>query len=192
VASTAHKIPVLIGGTALVGIAGAVQLLLPVLMGELVANRQRPLLVGSVWTSSIPFSMFGPIIARLLVVHTSAGWRWCYYLNIIITGLVVVLLTIFYHPPTLKMLHSRQKRRALDYLDTGGIALFSVGLALFILGLSWGGQQYAWNSGEVIGTIVAGGILLIVFTVYGESYDYLIGMYQCLYKQSSTCLLRTL
>lgn len=168
IAATATRIEVVIGGTALVAIAGAMQLLQPILLGELVPNKYRSYIVGAVWTTSLPFSAFGLVIARNFVLHTSAGWRWCYYLNIILTGLVCVLLLIFYHPPSLEMLHARNRKSLITYLDLGGISIFTIALTLFILGLSWGGQNSPWKSGQVIGTVVVGAVLLIAFGLYGK------------------------
>ena len=68
------------------------------------------------------------------------------------------------------MLHAR---RVKDFsfwrcVDIGGALLFSLGLALFLLGMSWGGQQYPWGSGMVIGTLVGGVATLVVFVFYGK------------------------
>ena len=75
---------------------------------------------------------------------------------------------IFYHPPDFENLHRNrtisQEHRDIDY---GGIALFSGGLILFLLGLSWGGGLYPWNSAHVIAALVVGLILLIAFVLYG-------------------------
>ncbi|CAK7200156.1 hypothetical protein SEUCBS139899_002846 [Sporothrix eucalyptigena] len=166
IAATAHKVPVVVGGTAFTGVAGAVQLLMPVLLGELLPNKHRPYFIAAIWLVGMPFNGFGPIVARSVVVHTAAGWRWVYYLHIILCGLAVVLLGLFYHPPTLALLHAKHRKRIFSYLDLGGIILFSAGLVLFILGLSWGGQEFPWRSSAVISTIVVGAVLLIVFVVY--------------------------
>lgn len=53
-------------------------------------------------------------------------------------------------------------------MDFGGIILFSGGLILFLLGLSWGGGLYPWGSTHVIATIVVGLVTLIGFVLYGE------------------------
>ena len=53
-------------------------------------------------------------------------------------------------------------------MDYGGIVLFSGGLILFLLGLSWGGGLYAWGSSHVIATLVVGIVTLIAFVLYGK------------------------
>jgi len=168
IAGTAHRIPVLIGGSALIGVAGAVQLSFPIVLGELVPNKHRPYANAAMYLCALPFSGFGSVIARSFVLHTKYSWRWSYYLDIILNGLTVILYFFFYHPPTLGMLHSKHKPNLIQLLDIGGILLFAAGLLIFLLGISWGGEEYPWRSGQVIGTIVGGGVLLIIFVVYGE------------------------
>lgn len=54
----------------------------------------------------------------------------------------------------------------LDYL---GMALWTAGLTVFLLGISWGGVIYAWNSAAVISSIVLGIVLLIALGIW-ETY----------------------
>jgi len=172
ISGTAHRISVLIGGSALLGIAGAVQLSFPIVLGELVPTKHRPYANAAMWACGLPFTAFGPVIARAFVLDTKYSWRWCYYLDIILNGITVLLYFFFYHPPTLGMLHTKHKpKNIVQLLDLGGIALFSIGLLIFLLGISWGGQEYPWKSGQVIGTIIGGGILLIIFGLYGELWS---------------------
>lgn len=51
-------------------------------------------------------------------------------------------------------------------LDFGGIILFTGGLLLFLLGLSWGGEVHPWGSGYVLGTLITGVVVIIVFVFY--------------------------
>lgn len=53
-------------------------------------------------------------------------------------------------------------------MDFIGMFFFTAGLVLFLIGLGWGGNKYAWGSAHVISTVVVGAVCLIVFVVYGE------------------------
>ncbi|PON21586.1 hypothetical protein TGAM01_v209617 [Trichoderma gamsii] len=55
---------------------------------------------------------------------------------------------------------------ALATLDIGGVVLFIVAVGLIILGTSWGGNTFAWDSVQVLVLIIVGGILLPVFFLY--------------------------
>jgi hypothetical protein len=56
----------------------------------------------------------------------------------------------------------------LREMDFGGLFLFTAGSLLFLLGLSWGGSSYPWNSSYVIGTLVVGICTIIAFVFYGR------------------------
>lgn len=44
--------------------------------------------------------------------------------------------------------------------------LLVAGLVLFLLGISWGGQPYPWDSGLVLGLLISGAVTLIIFVLY--------------------------
>lgn len=54
---------------------------------------------------------------------------------------------------------SRELKR-LDYL---GLVLYCGGLIMLLLGITWGGKLYAWDSAYIIGLLVGGIVTLIVF-----------------------------
>ena len=57
----------------------------------------------------------------------------------------------------------RRTARAEHSIDWLGAALLAGGTASLLLGLVWGGRQYAWGSGHVLGAIAAAVVLLAVF-----------------------------
>lgn len=171
IGATATSVNHLIVGNTLSGVAAAVQISVTAAIGELVPNKDRLIWVMFILgVNPLPFAAFGPIIAHKFVTSTGAGWRWSFYLNIIATSLAIIFFYFFYHPPTFKMLHqNRSKWDQVKKLDYVGIVLFTVGLILFIMGLSWGGSVYPWTSARVISTIVIGAATLIAFAVW-ESF----------------------
>ena len=169
VGSTANSINQLIGANACNGLAAAGQLSFGIILGELVPNKQRGPIVVLCFVSSLPFAVFGPVIARAFILHTSSRWRWSYYIGIILEAITLVLYQFLYHPPRFDQLHEGKTRwQQFKELDFVGTFLFIAGFVIFIIGLSWGGQAYPWKSSEVIATLVVGGCLIIGFGVYGE------------------------
>lgn len=169
VGATATSVDQLIGANGCNGIAAAGQLSFGIILGELVPNKQRGPIVTLVFFSSMPFAVFGPVIARSFILNTSSGWRWSYYLGIILEVITLVLYQFAYHPPKFSQLHeNKTKWQAFRELDFGGIFLFVSGFVVLIIGLSWGGSAYPWKSAEVISTMVVGGVLIIAFVVYGK------------------------
>lgn len=53
--------------------------------------------------------------------------------------------------------------KELDYL---GIFLWTAGLTLFLMGVSWGGTMYPWNSAAPIASMVIGAVLLVVLFLW--------------------------
>jgi predicted MFS family arabinose efflux permease len=169
VGATAKSIETLIAANACNGVAAAGQLSFGIVLGELVPNKQRGPIVTLVFMSSLPFAVFGPIIARAFIDNTAQGWRWSYYLGIIFGAITIVLYQFLYHPPTYKQLHvhGKTKWQAFKELDFIGIFLFIAGCTLFLIGVSWGGQAYPWTSAHVLCTIIIGIFTLVGFGLYG-------------------------
>ncbi|KAK3116460.1 hypothetical protein LTR53_003186 [Teratosphaeriaceae sp. CCFEE 6253] len=179
--AVAQNIDTLIGANILGGLAGAVQISFTVAIAELVPNKHRPLWVGAIFFSSFEFACFGPVLAQVFVSNTAAGWRVSYYINIAVSTCAVACFYFFYHPPSFQLLHEdRTKMQQLKRQDAIGLVLFTGGLILFIMGLSWGGTAYPWASAHVIATIVVGFLTLVAFVLwdaYGHHGDPLLPLH---------------
>jgi MFS family permease len=187
--ATAGSVNVLIGSSICNGLAASGQLSFGIVLGELVPNKYRGPMMTLVFLSSLPFAgkfflwycscsllicdvtVFGPVIARTFIIHSASGWRWSYYLGIIMSCVALVLYQFMYHPPTYTQLHvkGKTKRQQLGELDYGGMALFTAGMVLFLISLSWGGTTYAWESVQVLSTLILGVLTLTAFILYGSS-----------------------
>ncbi|OIW22509.1 MFS general substrate transporter [Coniochaeta ligniaria NRRL 30616] len=54
----------------------------------------------------------------------------------------------------------------IKHFDYVGTLLFAAGLVMFLMGLSWGGAVYPWNSAATISAIVIGFALLVAFALW--------------------------
>lgn len=164
---TAKSVPVLIGGETLVGLAAATGASYPFIMGEIVPMKYRFATNAFVYLFQLPTSCFGPAMAYVFILQTSAGWRWCYYYLIIWNALALILFIVFYFPPTFREKHGTgrvlQFIKQYDYIGTG---LFIAGIVLFLMGLTWGGSVYPWKSAHVIAPLVIGAVTLVAFGLY--------------------------
>ncbi|KAI1076195.1 trichothecene efflux pump [Whalleya microplaca] len=167
VCSAAQNVDSLIIGSAIYGLGETVQLSFNVAVGELVPNKHRPIVLSLIFATNAPIAGIGPMIARAMLQNPSMGWRWCYYLNIIVVGVAIVLLFLFYHPPSFDLLHERKSRgELLKKLDYAGMFMWTAGLTLLLMGVSWGGTIYPWDSAATITSIVVGVALLVALFVY--------------------------
>ncbi|EHK48445.1 hypothetical protein TRIATDRAFT_54047 [Trichoderma atroviride IMI 206040] len=112
----------------------------------------------------------GPLIGG----YVTAPARWLYVFVIPIPIAVVshILLFFILRNELLEGTHFHKGSTwsailpALATLDIGGVVLFIVAVGLIILGTSWGGSTYPWDSVQVLVPIIVGGTLLPVFFLY--------------------------
>jgi len=167
VCSRAQNVPTLIGGETLIGLSGCAAYSFNFVISELVPMQYRFYALAGLFFIALPMNGFNTVIATSFVVHTSAGWRWCYYLLIILNGIATLLYFTFYYPPTFEMKHGKEtKMRILRDFDYIGAVGLIAGVTLFLIGLNWGGSLYPWDDAHVIGMMVAGIVLIIALPFY--------------------------
>jgi len=132
--------------------AGGMMALAMAIVADLVSPRERGRYQGYIQAVFALASVAGPLLGGFFVDHLS--WRWIFYVNLPIG--VVALFVI----STVLDLPAQPVRRTIDYL---GAALLMAGVVSLLLITVWGGQEYAWDSPQIIGLAVAGPILLGAF-----------------------------
>jgi MFS family permease len=105
VGATANTIPVLIGGQTLIGLSACTGYSYAFVVGEIVPVKYRFLANSVIFIFSLPTAGFGAAVSEAFILYTTAGWRWVYYLLIILNGVTCALYAIFYFPPTFKEKH---------------------------------------------------------------------------------------
>jgi EmrB/QacA subfamily drug resistance transporter len=111
-------------------------------------GRYQGLIGGTFGTASI----VGPAIGGLIADNTS--WRWIFYVNVPVGALA--LLVIWMTMPR----RTQRREHSIDYLGAG---LLAAGTTALLLGLIWGGREYAWLSLQVLGSLAAAAVLLALF-----------------------------
>ena len=90
-----------------------------------------------------------------------------FYINLPIGGVVAILLFFLRIPEPEAKLPARQVfNTAIKSLDLPGFMLISPSAIMFLLGLQYGGNQYAWNSSVVIGLLIGAGVTFILFLIW--------------------------
>ncbi|KAJ4343086.1 hypothetical protein N0V95_006783 [Ascochyta clinopodiicola] len=166
VAATAQSIETLIAAEVIMGIASGVPAAYPLLAGELVSNKHKYLGTALVVVPNVVATGFGAYIGLALV--QVADWRWIFYIYIIIMIPGTALWFLFYHPPSYTQLHGKKSSKIaeLKKVDWVGVFLLIAGLALFLVGISWGGPAQPWSSPKILGLLIAGAVAVVSFILY--------------------------
>jgi len=153
VAGISQDMFLLIVGRAIQGVGGGgLMVTAMALIADVIPLRERGKYQGALGAVFGVTTVLGPTLGGLLTDH--ATWRWCFYVNIPIAVVMIALAakTIPVVRPAI--------RPVIDYL---GIALVALGVTGLILGLEWGGSEYAWTSPMIIGLFAGSAILLFAF-----------------------------
>src|SRR5712691_443452 len=137
----AESMTQLIAFRALQGLgAGGLMVGAIAILGELVSPRERGKYMGYIMAVMMLATIGGPLAGGFITDHFS--WRWVFYINLPIGGVTLVYLARVLKLP----LHRTEHK--IDYL---GAALLAVAATAIVLVTTWGGTQYAWGSGRIIG-----------------------------------------
>jgi len=106
----------------------------------------------------------GPLLGNL--VTDTTRWRWVFYINLPL-GIIALTALLVYLPANISVRSNRHTGwAAIRRIDFLGALLSSGATVCLLLGLTWGSNQtYNWNSPQIIGMLVAAGVLLIVFFI---------------------------
>src|ERR671930_1006605 len=153
-AALAPSAGALIAARAVQGVGGAIimPLTLTILSAGVPANR-RGAFIGA-WSGIAGLAVaFGPLVGGAVV--SGISWHWIFWLNVPI-GVVLIPLAL----ARLTETHGPSNK-----LDLPGLALASGGLFGIVWGLVRGNSQ-GWASGEIVGALSAGAIVLALFVLW--------------------------
>ena len=167
ICAVSKNMNMMIGGRVIAGIGGGcIQTISMGIMTTIVPPRalgKYQSAFGAIFASA---SVLGPVIGGLFT--SKATWRWCYYLNLPISGVAFAIVTFSYKPERVKG-SMKSKLKSIDYIGT---FLFVSGVVLVLLAITWGGNgDFDWNSVAIILSFVLGGVLVILFFIYNFKFS---------------------
>ncbi|MFB7472405.1 MDR family MFS transporter [Kitasatospora sp. NPDC056184] len=143
----------LIGFRALQGLgAGGLMVGVMSIMGALVPPRDRGKYQGMFAAVMALATIGGPLVGGFITDHLN--WRWTFYINLPLGAVALAVVVV-----TLKLPKVRNKAR-IDYL---GAVLLTTGITSLTLITTWGGQEYAWGSQQILGLTALAAATLIGF-----------------------------
>ncbi|SCU79317.1 LANO_0A05820g1_1 [Lachancea nothofagi CBS 11611] len=188
VVATSNSMGMLIGGRVVAGCGGSgIQSLVFVVATSLVEERNRGLVIMVLGFAFAVAFAIGPVLGGAFTENVS--WRWCFYINLPIGGLALVMLALCYNPDNVHLQESLRNKglmlkeyhyghlltrnfwsKAFHFtvfeLDFVGFAISSTGFVLFLLGITFGGNKYPWYSGTIISYLTVGGFLIVFWFLF--------------------------
>ncbi|AYC28883.1 MDR family MFS transporter [Paenisporosarcina cavernae] len=126
-------------------------------VGDLFSPRERGKWQGIMSSVFGISSVIGPTIGGYIVDNLE--WKWVFWVFLPL-GIVAFVLIWRLFPSV-----ERRQNETIDYL--GSIVLAAT-LVSLLLGLSWGGTEYAWDSGVILG-LFAGAIIGVILFIFVEN-----------------------
>jgi MFS family permease len=149
-----------IAGQVLFGFGSVIQELLAItVVAEIVPAAKRSLYGALILCAIIPWSP-GTLYANMIA---ETSWRWIGCMLAIWHAITLVIIAYFYRPPPQLNPQGLARSELIRRIDVVGGALVTGGMVFFLVGLNWGGEQYAWDSVRVLTFLCLGAVTLIGF-----------------------------
>ncbi|KAI9664855.1 MAG: hypothetical protein M1821_006303 [Bathelium mastoideum] len=162
ICAVAQNSTTLIVGRAIAGLGGAgISSGAYTIIALSVTPNRQPAFTGILGAVFSIASVVGPLLGG--VFTTDVTWRWCFYINLPIGGLSAALIFFFFQTPKQAKPVAAELKEKILQLDLPGSFVFMGAVICFLLALQWGGATKPWGSSDVIGTLVGGAVIFLVF-----------------------------
>jgi EmrB/QacA subfamily drug resistance transporter len=145
----------LIAARAVQGLGiGTIQPLSQAIIGDIVSPRERGKFQGLIGATFGLSSIVGPVLGGVITDHLT--WRWLFFANLPVGVAALVVIGLYMHVPQVPRRH---------LIDIWGIVTLTLALVSGLTATVWGGSQYPWLSGQIIGLYAFAAVMTAVFLV---------------------------
>lgn len=157
----AHSMSGIITGRVLQGLGGGgLDVLSEILVTDMTTLQERSMYLGLMAIPTALGSVLGPTVGGIF--SGLVTWRWLGWINLPFIGVSMTLTALFLR---LRSLGQPWLQR-LQSFDWFGMSLFTIGIVLFALPLSWAGSLFPWGSFRTLLPFSIGLAILVVFGLY--------------------------
>ncbi|RAO69440.1 uncharacterized protein BHQ10_005452 [Talaromyces amestolkiae] len=151
IAGVSQSMDILLLGRVLQGVGGAGILpMTQIVLCDIVPLRFRPKYASVAQLAWAIGSITGPLIGGLMVQHVT--WRWIFYLNLPFCGVGMIIVPFIIRLKT-KQSSIMTKLTRIDWI--GGF-LFIGSMTAFLMAVTWGGVDHAWDSAATLAPLIVG------------------------------------
>lgn len=168
------SMPSLVIGRAVQGLGGGgLMILSQAIVADIFPPKERGKYMGVMGATFGVSAVVGPLLGGLFTDHL--GWRWCFWINLPIAAVAFILALKCLPCTTGRYGRSRFVRstdacdnnRMVDAppFDVRGTAFMAVATTCLIVSISWGGNQFAWNSPVILALFGAAALFAFLFAL---------------------------
>ncbi|MCJ1312245.1 hypothetical protein MMC25_005919 [Agyrium rufum] len=135
-----------------------------IIIVHIIPLHKRPQYTGFVGMIFGVASAVGPLLGGAFT--DGPGWRWCFYINLPLGAIVLIIHIFFLHIPKENL--QRQPitfKEKVNRLDPIGTIFFLPSIVCLLLALQWGGLTYQWSSARIIALLVLFALFFVIFVV---------------------------
>ncbi|KAF2650336.1 MFS general substrate transporter [Lophiostoma macrostomum CBS 122681] len=158
---------VLILGRIVQGLGtGGIDLFAELILSDLVPLRQRGTYMAIKHCVFAAGTTIGPLLGGVFAEH---GWRWCFWVNLPVCALSVILMWFWLHvgggikTKDVKIVDELRK------IDGIGTLILTTAVVLVLVALSTGGAYYSWDHPAIVVPFVLGLVFLLAFPFWERS-----------------------
>jgi EmrB/QacA subfamily drug resistance transporter len=153
ISGQAHSMLQLVLFRGLQGIGAGAMLSMPrATIGDIFNPRERGNWMGVITMVFGLATIIGPFLGGWITDHW--GWRWVFYINLPVAAAALIAIT-FALP--------RVRAGARARVDWAGSLLLVAGIVPMLLGFTWAGNRFAWQSGPILALFAASVLFLVLF-----------------------------
>ncbi|KAI1097370.1 MFS general substrate transporter [Jackrogersella minutella] len=162
VCGAATSSTMLIGGRALAGAGGSGLLNgALIIINSCIPPHRQPALVGILMGLGQLGNAFGPLIGGAFTQYLG------FYVNLPIGGVVCLAIVFIRIPDHIEKPSIRNVfHHVIMEFDLPGFALFAPAAVMLFLALQYGGNQYRWDSSQVLGLFCGAGMTFIAWLIW--------------------------
>ncbi|KAJ6544229.1 putative HC-toxin efflux carrier [Mycena capillaripes] len=133
-----------------------------IIVANAVPLGKRPMYTGLIGAMYGIASVAGPLMGG--VFTDKVTWRWCFFINLPIGGVTLLVITLFFTVPgAARKQESMSLYDRIQRFDPLGTIVFVPAIVCLLLALQDGGSKYPWSDGRIIAEFVVFGVLISAF-----------------------------